>query len=137
MKENLSNISPVSISEKKTGIELKQYIEEHFPVAQMHSTTADKIVYENIMNNEVLKNKLPVGMMPEPRAYLIEKDTICIGLDLATGYFLVEGSTVIYDDLIAFRGLDETDLENYFSVVEYVTCTGMLQEASCLSSKQR
>jgi len=34
----------------------------------------------------------------------------------------VEGSEQIYDDLFAFRGLDEKDLNNVFMVAEYVKC---------------
>lgn len=48
-----------------------------------------------------------------------------VGIDLVSGYFYVEGSEEIYDDLFAFRGLDERDLDNFFLVAEYVKCTNL------------
>ena len=32
----------------------------------------------------------------------------------------MEGSGELYDELIAFRGLDDRDLENFYLVAEYV-----------------
>ena len=50
-----------------------------------------------------------------------------MGIDLVSGYFHVESPDRkemerIYDDLFAFRGLDETDLQNYFLVAQYLLC---------------
>jgi len=43
-------------------------------------------------------------------------------VELNSGYFLVEGSSLLWDELFAFRGLDEEDLKNYYLVAEYVAC---------------
>ena len=47
---------------------------------------------------------------------------IFVGIDLVSGYFLVEGSSLLWDELYAQRGLNETDLENFYSVAEYIQC---------------
>ena len=69
---------------------------------------------------------------------LKDKETdIFIGVELETGYFLVEGverstgefcaekTERLYDELVAFRGLDEKDLGNFYLVAEYVGATKM------------
>ena len=35
---------------------------------------------------------------------------------------MVEGSSLLWDELYVFRGLDEQDLENYVCVAEYIAC---------------
>ncbi len=54
---------------------------------------------------------------------------IFVGVDLATGYFLVEGSEQLWDELCAFSGLDERDLENYVCVGLYLDC--LKSSAAC------
>lgn len=34
----------------------------------------------------------------------------------------VEGSSYLYNELIAFSGLDEQDIKNYFLVAQYIKC---------------
>ena len=43
----------------------------------------------------------------------------------------MEGSSLLWDELYAYRGLNEPELENYYSVAEYVSCLnrfGLLEE---------
>ncbi len=35
---------------------------------------------------------------------------------------MVEGSSELWNELFAFRGLDEEDLKNYYLVAEYISC---------------
>ena len=35
---------------------------------------------------------------------------------------MVEGTSLLWDELYAFRGLDAQDLENYVCVAEYIAC---------------
>lgn len=42
---------------------------------------------------------------------------------METGYFHIEGSSMLYDELFKFRGLDKQDLENFFLIYEYVKQT--------------
>lgn len=45
---------------------------------------------------------------------------IFVGLDLASGYFQVEGSTMLWDELCCLQGLDEKDLQNAVIVAQYI-----------------
>ena len=47
---------------------------------------------------------------------------IIAGIELETGFFHIEGSSALWDQLFAFRGLDETDLKNFYLVAEYINC---------------
>lgn len=114
-KEKRGSLTP----NRKTGIELDEYLKAHYPVSPLNTDYANKVVVDNIMKNEPLKEKLPQGVLPNPVTYLIEEDKVFIGIDLITGYFCVEGSEKIYNDLFAYRGLDEKDLENFYLVAEY------------------
>ena len=43
-----------------------------------------------------------------------------MGVDLASGFYMVEGSTLLWDELRAFQGLDEKDLQNFVMVAQYL-----------------
>ena len=47
---------------------------------------------------------------------------IFVGIDLVSGFYCVEGSSYLWDELCAFQGLDERDRENFFCVAQYITC---------------
>jgi hypothetical protein len=52
-------------------------------------------------------------------------DDIYVGIDLTSGEFQIECEDInsvipIYDDLFAFRGLDDDDIQNYFLVAQYL-----------------
>jgi hypothetical protein len=56
---------------------------------------------------------------------------IIVAVELHSAYFMVEGSSLLWDELFAFRGLDEEDLANYYLVAEYIGCLkrfGLLDE---------
>jgi hypothetical protein len=48
--------------------------------------------------------------------------SIIAGMELPSAYFMVEGSSLLLDELVVFRGLDDEDLTNYYQVAEYVAC---------------
>jgi len=35
---------------------------------------------------------------------------------------MVEGSSMLWDELCAFQGLDAKDIENYYCVAQYISC---------------
>lgn len=84
------------------------------------------------------REKLPENVEPEPISFYVEnegkgralykgrnkKNKIFVGLDLATGYFTVEGSERLWNELFLFRGLDERDLKNYVIVAQYIMLGG-------------
>jgi len=93
----------------------------------------------NVLKNEPLREKLPEGVEPNPVAFYLENEgegkkiyqnqdemfkgrKIFIGVDLASGYFMVEGSSMLWDELCAFQGLDAKDIENYYCVAQYISC---------------
>ena len=117
--ENRSSLTP----NRKTGIELDKYLKSHYSVVPINTNNANKVVVENIMNNEALKEKLPQDVFPSPVTYYVGKENVFVGIDLVTGYFCVEGSEEIYNKLFAYRGLDERDLDNSYLVAEYIKCT--------------
>ena len=120
-EENRASLMP----NRKTGIEIDNYLKTHYYVMPINTDKANKVVVENIMNNEPLKEKLPQGVFPCPVTYYVGDEKVFVGIDLVTGYFQCEekGAEKIFDDLFAYRGLDEMDLKNYFLVAEYIKCT--------------
>jgi hypothetical protein len=82
---------------------------------------------------------MPAGTTPEVSGFIIENTgtgkhlyetqdemfrgrAIIGAVELHSAYFMVEGSSLLWDELFAFRGLDEEDLGNYYLVAEYVDC---------------
>ena len=45
-----------------------------------------------------------------------------VGLEHETAFVMVEGSSDLADELVAFAGLDQADLDNYYLVANYITC---------------
>ncbi|MDO5294855.1 MAG: hypothetical protein Q4F05_19140 [bacterium] len=108
---------------RKSGIELERYLKTHYVITPIIDREADKVVLENIIENEIFRDKLPKGVMPNPVTYYVGESKVFVGIDLVTGYFYVEGSEKIHDELFAYRGLDDKELDNYYLVAEYVRCT--------------
>lgn len=69
----------------------------------VENTGAGKVLYEN--QDRIFKG-----------------NSIFVGIDLESGYFCVEGSSMLWDELYAFQGLDENDIQNYYRVAEYISC---------------
>lgn len=132
---------PTLSPNKKTGAELLCYLREKYPLQQMREPAALSIVADNVAKNAFYAEKLPAGAAPNPVGFFVKNakkgkllyqrqksaaeragEKIFVGIDLATGYFAVEGSEQLWDELCAFSGLDERDLENYACVGLYLEC---------------
>jgi len=133
---------------RKTGAQLYGCLQSRYPIRVLNDRRADQVVIQNVLQNEVLARELPNGILPNPVCCIVEhagkgetlyqeQDAcfksieIFVGIDLVTGYFLVEGSSLLWDELFAFRGLSETDLSNFYSVAEYIACLnrfGLLEQ---------
>ena len=131
-----------------TGAALYAYLESRYPLRPLDDARANQIVVSNILENSCFARDLPPDALPEPVCCIIERNgagtklyesqdavfsgiDIFVGIDLASGYFTVEGSSLLWDELYAHRGLNEADLENFYSVAEYVSCLtrfGLLEE---------
>ncbi|MFH0968268.1 MAG: hypothetical protein V1862_11360 [Methanobacteriota archaeon] len=131
----------------KTAVELIAYLTQKYPVTELTDERRKQVVRDNVLLNECHAKKLPAGKAPVAKVFLIENIEagtylyenqddlfkgiqIIIGFDLETAFFLVEGSSLLWDELFAFRGLDEDDLTNFYLVAEYISCvqkSGMLE----------
>ena len=138
-KETAAQYRPLLRPGRKTGREILAYLTGKYPVRELPAESISETVADNLLLNEVNARKLPAGALPEAVGFLIENtgagkalyDTqdavfrgmpVIGGVELNSGYFMVEGSSLLWDDLFAFRGLDEEDLGNYYLVAEYVAC---------------
>lgn len=124
---------------KKSGKEIVNYLSDRYPLKTINDENTAQIVTRNILENEVLASKIPEGKKPLPITFLVEKEDsgvylydnqddifkgaeIFVGIDLFSGCFFVEGSSLLWDELCAFSGLDEEDIKNYYCVAKYISC---------------
>lgn len=128
---------------RKSGALLLKYLQDNYVLTEIHDKEASDAVSGNVLMNKPLSEKLPAGEKPVPKTFFLEntgngerfsrpenKDPldlwggditkIFVGIDLASGFFMVEGSTLLWDELCAFQGLDEKDLENFVCVATYI-----------------
>ena len=71
------------------------------------------------------KDKLPIGAEPSALTFIVKNtgtgkvlyenqdkifkgNSIFVGIDLNSGYYCVEGSSILWDELCAFQGLDKS-----------------------------
>lgn len=125
---------------RKSGEEIINYLYSRYALTEINDKAAHDVIFENVMQNDHLKEKLSDGAVPVPRAYYVlnqgngeklyqQKDEvfsdverIFVGIDLASGYYHVEGSSLLWDELCAFQGLDGADLKNYVKTAQYIEC---------------
>ena len=109
---------------RKTGKEIVEYLISKYQVELINNEEASKVVYFSIMENEFLRNKLSSMEEPKPVTFCWSNngEKIFIGIDMITGFYYVEDNENLYDELYAFRGLDEAELNNYYCVAEYINC---------------
>ena len=125
---------------RKTGAEIILYLQNRYVLTETFDGVALAVIKENVVRNECNAEKLPPGEKPRPRAFFVENegagerlyrlaaqedagwdtDRIFVGVDAATGYFYVEGSEELWDELFVYRGLDELDLRNFALTGQYV-----------------
>ena len=122
------------VPNKKSGLEIIEYLKSKYSIIEIENQELEKVVYDNIVLNEYSKSKLN-GKDPTIRLFEVNdkelylkqdavfKGTkIIIGIESNTSYIFIEGSSVLYDELIAFSGLDKKDIQNYFLVAQYIRC---------------
>lgn len=133
---------------KRTASQVIEYLHGKYPLQEVWAESAKQVVIDNITLNRTFADKLPEGKTLKPIVFSIpnrdgavplydrqeeifKNTTIMVGLELETAYVSVEGSGELADELAAFQGLDEADLDNFFLVANYVTCLkkyGLLDE---------
>ena len=57
---------------RKSGPQLLRYLAERYPLRRLHDEQAMKVVAENVLLNDHLREKLPQGRNPLPIAFMIE-----------------------------------------------------------------
>lgn len=124
---------------RKSGAEVVEYLTKKYPLKELHDDKAIRVVVDNVLNNKQFFDKLPAGAAPSAVTFTIENsgegkflyekqdeifrgNKIFVGIDIHSGYFCVEGSSMLWDELYAFQGLDEKDIQNYYCVAEYISC---------------
>ena len=136
---SMQNIETDFYPNRKNAKEIVNYLREKYPLIEVSDAARDQMVIDNVLMNEPHNEKLPKErthtlsffksrITPQEKSFMINKDKIfkglpiIVGIELETGFFHVEGSSELWDELFAFRGLDEADLENYYLVAEYIHC---------------
>ena len=107
---------------RKFGQELIDYLSENYVLTEIHDLKAAEVVTWNVTMNTPIAAKLPDGMLPQPKTYYVghqergqllylhraaifqEVENIFVGIDLQSGYYLVEGSDLPWDELCAVQG---------------------------------
>lgn len=128
---------------RKTGLELLDYLQSSYSLTERFDEDALNAIYYTVTRNAHCSEKLPDGAKPVPRAFYLNntgrgekfylpenKDDeeiwggditkIFVGIDLSSGFYLVEGSTMLWDELCCFQGVDKKDLQNDVIVAQYV-----------------
>ena len=123
--------------------ELLNYLSQKYVLTEIYDREATDAVCFNVTMNKPRAEKLPGGAISQPRTFFLEnmgnggifyknknKDPeavwggditgIFVGIDTASGYFMVEGSTMLWDELFAFQGIDEADIQNPYCVAHYI-----------------
>ena len=123
MKRVYEAYRPLLRPNRKSGAEVDAYFRNSYPCQPLENCAFKTAVAANIMENEHFYAKMQSGIRPKIRCY--RTGDVFVGIDLISGGFYVEATDMatavpIYDDLFAFRGLDEDDLENFVLVAEYV-----------------
>ncbi len=124
---------------RKGAGDVIEYLEGKYQLAELADEEWKLVVAGNVMLNEFNANKLPAGKTVAPRVFRVlnsgqaqllyrhqddvfKGQDIILGIDMETGFFHVEGSSLLWDELFAFRGMDKDDLTNYYLVAEYIAC---------------
>lgn len=140
---------------RKSGKEVLEFLQNKYILDEINEQKAFNAVYETVLKNDFQKQKLPSNSQPEPKTFILknegngkiiydnqeniwENSPVFIGIDLSSGYVLIEGSCLLYDEIYAFQGIDKFDIENCVRVAEYIDCikrfNPKLYNEICISS---
>ena len=124
---------------RKYGQEIVDYLFSKYILTEIYSERASKAVFNNVIKNKPNAEKLPPNTKPKPKTFYIENqgngqvlfekqdeifkgDKIFVGVDIESGYYCIEGSSMLWDELCAFQGVDEKDIQNAYCVAQYIAC---------------
>lgn len=124
---------------RKSGQEVLDYLRAKYALEETKDENSLSVVYNNVMLNDFHKQKLPSGLKPEPKTFILKNEgngraiyesredlwgncPVFIGIDLTSGFVQIEGSCCLYDEIFAFQGVDAFDIENCVRVADYINC---------------
>ncbi len=124
---------------RKSGAEIVAYLSDKYTLTEIYDDDALQVITENVLNDALLAEKIPIGKTPSPVAFFVKNSgkgkalyenqdeifrgiQIFVGVNLVSGLFHVEGSSMLWDELYAFQGLDEKHIQIPYCVAEYVSC---------------
>jgi hypothetical protein len=127
------------VPNRKSGKEVVEYLKNKYFLEELHDDNAKQVVINNVLYKKPYADKLPMGAELSAVTFIVENqvngkflyenqdkvfkgNNIFVGVEIESGFFCVEGSSLLWDELYVFRGLDEKDIQNYFSVAEYISC---------------
>jgi len=137
-EENRDLITP----DRKNGQQLIDYLHAIYELDEIIDQEISDVISGNITDNPHSAQKLPENAQPLPRAYYVkntgsgrrlyerrneeeaEVSRILVGVDTVSGCYHVEGSCLLWDELCAYQGLDESDLSNFVCTAMYVLARG-------------
>ena len=124
--------------DKKNVTELLNYLNQKYALTEIFDEKLDFVIKGNAAENPLLEYRPKKDMLKSRGFYInnsgagkkiYEKQDkifagskIIVGIEYETNFFLVEGSSFLYDELTAFHGLNEKELSNYFAVARYISC---------------
>jgi len=124
---------------RKPATKIIEYLKQKYPLTEIKDAAWQQIVIDNVLQNAHAAQKLPAGKTPVAAVFSIpnvgagktlyeQQDDVFrgtpihVGIELETAFLHVEGSSLLWDELFAFRGLDADDLDNVYLVAEYIQC---------------
>lgn len=131
--------SPMLEPNQKTITEVIDYIKSKYPMEENKSEKYKSVITSSITMNKKFAERTPNGKELNPIVFFIKNEgnaralyenqesiykdvPITIGMESETGFVLVEGSKELYDEIVAFKGLDSHELTNFYLVSNYVRC---------------
>ena len=73
---------------RKTGREIDEYFRAKYPYQVLDSGEFCAVVEENVMANEYFREKVPPGMRPQIKSYMV--GDVYVGIDIESGEFHIE-----------------------------------------------
>jgi hypothetical protein len=124
---------------RKTGQEILDFLLSKYSLTELQDDKYLNVVTSNVLDNEPYSEKLSPNTKPFPKAFVVNNigstqslfknqddvftgTEIFVGVDLESGYYHVEGNSFLWDELCAYQGVDEKDLENVYCVAQYISC---------------
>ena len=153
-KAQARRYKPLLLPHRKSGGEVLDYLKSRYPLTELTDPDVLSVISDNVTETPYWAEKLPAGARPDPRAFYLENEgegaafyrpenqdsaqvwggeilRIFVGIDLSSGFYMVEGSSLLWDELCAFQGLDEKDLNHYVVTAQYINAlerTGRLDQ---------